>query len=151
MYSFDVFLCVSMCRSPYVICWTNKERRTWKLLCAVMLRRSHLEPFGLFADLVIFRCFLLFQFSAIESALSGKNPFLFAIFLLTLIKIFLQLHQKKWSVAVQSLQHAIRGYPTSADLWEVCTLPSERLHPLLYFFLIEFLFFFYIILNTWYY
>ncbi|XP_027362032.1 tetratricopeptide repeat protein SKI3 isoform X2 [Abrus precatorius] len=31
---------------------------------------------------------------------------------------FLQVHQKKWSEAVQSLQHAIRGYPTCADLWE---------------------------------
>lgn len=30
-----------------------------------------------------------------------------------------QLHQKKWSEAVQSLQHAIRGYPTMSDLWEV--------------------------------
>jgi len=35
---------------------------------------------------------------------------------------YLQLHQKKWSEAVQSLQHAIRGYPTSADLWQVCAL-----------------------------
>ncbi|CAM8985824.1 unnamed protein product [Rhodiola kirilowii] len=31
---------------------------------------------------------------------------------------YFQVHQKKWSEAVQSLQHAIRGYPTSADLWE---------------------------------
>lgn len=35
---------------------------------------------------------------------------------------FLQIHQKKWSEAVPSLQHSIRGYPTCADLWEVCTL-----------------------------
>lgn len=31
----------------------------------------------------------------------------------------LQAHQGKWSEAVQSLQHAIRGFPTCADLWEV--------------------------------
>lgn len=30
-----------------------------------------------------------------------------------------QVHQKKWSEAVHRLQHAIRGYPTCADLWEV--------------------------------
>ena len=30
-----------------------------------------------------------------------------------------QVHQKKWSEAVQCLQHAIRGYPACADLWEV--------------------------------
>lgn len=32
---------------------------------------------------------------------------------------YLQLHQNKCSDAVHSLQHAIRGYPTSAHLWEV--------------------------------
>lgn len=37
----------------------------------------------------------------------------------------MQVHQKKWSEAVQSLQQAIRGYPTSADLWEVGSLTSE--------------------------
>ncbi|KAK6939145.1 hypothetical protein RJ641_032653 [Dillenia turbinata] len=31
---------------------------------------------------------------------------------------YLLLHQNKWSEAVQSLQHAIRGYPSCADLWE---------------------------------
>uniref|UniRef100_A0A7N0T3Q5 Tetratricopeptide repeat protein SKI3 n=1 Tax=Kalanchoe fedtschenkoi TaxID=63787 RepID=A0A7N0T3Q5_KALFE len=31
---------------------------------------------------------------------------------------YFQVHQRKWSEAVQSLQHAIRGYPTCADLWE---------------------------------
>lgn len=30
-----------------------------------------------------------------------------------------QVHQQKWSEGVQSLQYAIRGYPSSADLWEV--------------------------------
>lgn len=33
---------------------------------------------------------------------------------------YLQLHNNNWSDAVQSLQHAIRGYPTSPRLWEVC-------------------------------
>uniref|UniRef100_A0A5B7C540 Tetratricopeptide repeat protein SKI3 n=1 Tax=Davidia involucrata TaxID=16924 RepID=A0A5B7C540_DAVIN len=40
---------------------------------------------------------------------------------------YLQLHQKKWSEAVQSLQHAIRGYPTCADLWEALGLAYQRL------------------------
>lgn len=40
---------------------------------------------------------------------------------------YLQLHHKKWSQAVQSLQHAIRGYPTSADLWEALGLAYQRL------------------------
>lgn len=40
---------------------------------------------------------------------------------------YLQLNQKKWSVAVQSLQHAIRGYPTSADLWEALGLAYQQL------------------------
>ncbi|KAK8471871.1 hypothetical protein PHAVU_002G054600 [Phaseolus vulgaris] len=31
---------------------------------------------------------------------------------------FLQVHKKKWCEAVQSLQHALRGYPTCANLWE---------------------------------
>lgn len=35
---------------------------------------------------------------------------------------YLQLHQNKCSEAVQSLQHAIRGYPTSPILWEVCAI-----------------------------
>lgn len=35
---------------------------------------------------------------------------------------YLQLHQNKWSEAVPSLQHAIRGFPNSADLWQVCAL-----------------------------
>ncbi|KAG5542661.1 hypothetical protein RHGRI_015710 [Rhododendron griersonianum] len=42
---------------------------------------------------------------------------------------YLQIHQKKWSEAVPSLQHAIRGYPACADLWEVCfglRLPAVR-------------------------
>lgn len=45
---------------------------------------------------------------------------------------FLQAHLKKWSEAIQSLQHAIRGYPTSADLWEVLNH-----HLLVYDFLIS--------------
>ncbi|KAG4199923.1 hypothetical protein ERO13_A05G177300v2 [Gossypium hirsutum] len=39
----------------------------------------------------------------------------------------LQVHQKKWSEAVQSLQQAIRGYPTSPDLWEALGLAYHRL------------------------
>lgn len=40
---------------------------------------------------------------------------------------YLQLHQNKWSEAVQSLQHAIRGYPSCADLWEALGLAYQRL------------------------
>ncbi|XP_033131987.1 tetratricopeptide repeat protein SKI3 [Brassica rapa] len=40
---------------------------------------------------------------------------------------YIQLHQKKWSEAVQSLQHAIRGYPTVSDLWEALGLAYQRL------------------------
>ncbi|CAH2067614.1 unnamed protein product [Thlaspi arvense] len=40
---------------------------------------------------------------------------------------YIQLHQKKWSEAVQSLQHAIRGYPTMSDLWEALGLAYQRL------------------------
>lgn len=40
---------------------------------------------------------------------------------------YLLLHQKKWSEAVQSLQHAIRGYPVSADLWEALGLAYQHL------------------------
>ncbi|KAK4753087.1 hypothetical protein SAY87_021885 [Trapa incisa] len=40
---------------------------------------------------------------------------------------YLQVHQKKWSEAVPSLQSAIRGYPTCADLWEALGLAYQRL------------------------
>lgn len=40
---------------------------------------------------------------------------------------YLQVYQKKYSEAVQSLQHAIRGYPTSADLWEALGLAYQQL------------------------
>ncbi|XP_062200574.1 tetratricopeptide repeat protein SKI3 isoform X2 [Phragmites australis] len=40
---------------------------------------------------------------------------------------YLQVHQRKWSEAIQSLQHAIRGYPTCADLWEALGLAYHRL------------------------
>lgn len=40
---------------------------------------------------------------------------------------YMQIHQKKWSEAVQSLQHAIRGYPSCADLWEALGLAYQRL------------------------
>ncbi|KAM3409597.1 hypothetical protein ACQJBY_002095 [Aegilops geniculata] len=40
---------------------------------------------------------------------------------------YLQVHQKKWSDAIQSLQHSIRGYPTCADLWEALGLAYHRL------------------------
>ncbi|XP_019423132.1 PREDICTED: tetratricopeptide repeat protein SKI3 [Lupinus angustifolius] len=39
----------------------------------------------------------------------------------------LQLHQNKWPEAVQSLQYAIRGYPTSPHLWEALGLAYHRL------------------------
>ncbi|XP_020526306.1 tetratricopeptide repeat protein SKI3 isoform X1 [Amborella trichopoda] len=40
---------------------------------------------------------------------------------------YLQVHQKKWMDAAQSLQHAVRGYPTCADLWEALGLAYQRL------------------------
>ncbi|MQM18254.1 hypothetical protein Taro_051242 [Colocasia esculenta] len=40
---------------------------------------------------------------------------------------YLLVHQKKWSEAVQSLQQAIRGYPTCADLWETLGLAYQHL------------------------
>ncbi|XP_008799156.2 tetratricopeptide repeat protein SKI3 isoform X2 [Phoenix dactylifera] len=40
---------------------------------------------------------------------------------------YLQVHQKKWSEAVQNLQHAIRGYPACADLWEALGLAYQCL------------------------
>lgn len=55
---------------------------------------------------------------------SGKSPRAFWAFRRL---GFLQVHQKKWSEAVQNLQQAIRGYPTSADLWEALGLAYQRL------------------------
>ncbi|XP_058220446.1 tetratricopeptide repeat protein SKI3 isoform X2 [Rhododendron vialii] len=40
---------------------------------------------------------------------------------------YLQIHRKKWSEAVPSLQHAIRGYPACADLWEALGRAYQRL------------------------
>ncbi|XP_028765736.1 tetratricopeptide repeat protein SKI3 isoform X2 [Neltuma alba] len=40
---------------------------------------------------------------------------------------YLQVYQEKWTEAVQSLQHALRGYPTCADLWEALGLAYQRL------------------------
>eukprot|EP01018_Ginkgo_biloba_P009368 Gb_35868 [translate_table: standard] len=40
---------------------------------------------------------------------------------------YIQVHQKKWSDAVGYLQHAIRGYPACADLWEALGLAYQRL------------------------
>ncbi|KAK1259806.1 hypothetical protein QJS04_geneDACA001423 [Acorus gramineus] len=40
---------------------------------------------------------------------------------------YLLVHQKKWSEAVPSLQHAIRGYPSCADLWEALGLAYQKL------------------------
>ncbi|KAL2349572.1 hypothetical protein Fmac_003572 [Flemingia macrophylla] len=40
---------------------------------------------------------------------------------------FLQVHQNKWCEAVQNLQHALRGYPTCANLWEALGLAYQRL------------------------
>lgn len=55
---------------------------------------------------------------------SGKSPRAFWAFRRL---GFLQVHQKKWTEAVQNLQQAIRGYPTSADLWEALGLAYQRL------------------------
>lgn len=55
---------------------------------------------------------------------SGKSPRAFWAFRRL---GFLQVHQKQWSEAVQNLQQAIRGYPTSADLWEALGLAYQRL------------------------
>lgn len=55
---------------------------------------------------------------------SGKSPRAFWAF----SRLgFLLVHQKKWSEAVQSLQYAIRGYPSHADLWEALGLAYQRL------------------------
>ncbi|XP_022158433.1 tetratricopeptide repeat protein SKI3 isoform X2 [Momordica charantia] len=40
---------------------------------------------------------------------------------------YLQVYEKKWAEAVLSLQHAIRGYPSCADLWEALGLAYQRL------------------------
>ncbi|KAF8728036.1 hypothetical protein HU200_018610 [Digitaria exilis] len=40
---------------------------------------------------------------------------------------YLQVYQRKWSDAIQNLQHAIRGYPACADLWEALGLAYHRL------------------------
>ncbi|KAJ8643682.1 hypothetical protein MRB53_005430 [Persea americana] len=40
---------------------------------------------------------------------------------------YMQVYQKKWSEAIQNLQHAIRGYPTCAELWEALGLAYQRL------------------------
>ncbi|XP_073289735.1 tetratricopeptide repeat protein SKI3 isoform X1 [Primulina huaijiensis] len=40
---------------------------------------------------------------------------------------YLQANQKKWSEAVHNLQHAIRGFPTCADLWETLGLAYHRM------------------------
>ncbi|KMZ74257.1 Tetratricopeptide repeat (TPR)-like superfamily protein, partial [Zostera marina] len=40
---------------------------------------------------------------------------------------YLHVIQEKWPEAVQNLQHAIRGYPSSADLWEALGLAYHRL------------------------
>ncbi|KAJ9186264.1 hypothetical protein P3X46_001862 [Hevea brasiliensis] len=40
---------------------------------------------------------------------------------------YLHVHHCRWSEAVRNLQHAIRGYPTCADLWEALGLAYQRL------------------------
>ncbi|PIN19633.1 TPR repeat-containing protein [Handroanthus impetiginosus] len=40
---------------------------------------------------------------------------------------YLQAHQKKWPEAIQSLQHAIRGFPMCADLWETLGLAYQQM------------------------
>ncbi|KAG6407029.1 hypothetical protein SASPL_130011 [Salvia splendens] len=40
---------------------------------------------------------------------------------------YLQAHHKNWAEAIQSLQQAIRGFPTSADLWETLGLAYGRM------------------------
>ncbi|GLJ53491.1 hypothetical protein SUGI_1141270 [Cryptomeria japonica] len=39
---------------------------------------------------------------------------------------YIKVNQRKWSDAVGSLQHAIRGYPICADLWEALGLAYQR-------------------------
>ncbi|XP_051140393.1 tetratricopeptide repeat protein SKI3 [Andrographis paniculata] len=40
---------------------------------------------------------------------------------------YLQAHQRKWSEAIQSIQHAIRGFASCADLWETLGLAYQRM------------------------
>ncbi|KAG8386967.1 hypothetical protein BUALT_Bualt03G0203700 [Buddleja alternifolia] len=40
---------------------------------------------------------------------------------------YLLAHQKKWTDAIQSLQQAIRGFPTCADSWETLGLAYQRM------------------------
>lgn len=40
---------------------------------------------------------------------------------------YIQVQQRKWSDAVGSIQHAIRGYPTCPDLWEALGLSYQQL------------------------
>lgn len=110
------------CRKHCVICWMKEERRASRFLSAGKLLRSCQGPFGLSEDWDTFRSL---------SSSSSSSSLLFHSFsshgvlvsLLFLSKVcFMQIHQKKWSEAVPSLQHAIRGYPACADLWEVSTL-----------------------------
>ncbi|GAB2271736.1 hypothetical protein Dimus_006566 [Dionaea muscipula] len=39
---------------------------------------------------------------------------------------YLLVNQKRWSEAVPNLQHAIRGFPSSSDLWEALGLAYQR-------------------------
>lgn len=55
---------------------------------------------------------------------SGKSPKAFWAFRRL---GYMLVHQNKWSEAVQSLQHAIRGYPTCAELWQALGLAYQRL------------------------
>ncbi|KAI9073404.1 hypothetical protein K1719_044637, partial [Acacia pycnantha] len=57
------------------------------------------------------------------------SPFavIFPSFSFRASSFFLKVYQKKWTEAVQSLQHALRGYPTCADWWEALGLAYQRL------------------------
>lgn len=40
---------------------------------------------------------------------------------------YIQVRRKEWSDAVRNLQHAVRGYPTCADVWEALGLAYQQL------------------------
>ncbi|KAI9070975.1 hypothetical protein K1719_047063, partial [Acacia pycnantha] len=66
------------------------------------------------------------------------SPFavIFPSFSFRASSFFLQVYQKKWTEAVQSLQHALRGYPTCADwLWVLLIDWAGLLQLLRYFWL----------------
>lgn len=98
---------------PCVIYWTREGKRAWRFRSVVKLPSSLPGLFGLFVDWVFFR------FSCTSYSHSLYN-FSFSSFSYSVFYVEKwQLYHRKWSEAAQSLQHAIRGYPACADLWEV--------------------------------